>query len=108
MPFPVKKTLKLDFLGEGWEGAYINFSGLTFKETRGFAAQKLNEQDAEDPENVEFVLSLLKDHFLDGKGFNGTDLSDLTADDIEDLPVDVIGKSVELLAGGPNAPLSKD
>lgn len=107
MAFVVKKTLKLDFLGDGWQDAYLEFSGLTFKESRGFSEKKFDENNPESAENLEFVITLLKTHFLGGKGWNGSELVDITTDDLEDLPVDAISKSVEALVGGTADPLAQ-
>lgn len=109
MPFPVRKELKLDFLGAGWAGAYLAFSSLTFTETRGFSKLKIDESNPDSEENMDFVLNLLSEHFLEGMGFNGDELVALAATDLPELPPDVITKSIELLVGGDNsAPLVKN
>lgn len=100
MAFPVRKELKLDFLGAEWAGAYIAYRALTFKETRGFSNLELDNENANSEQNMEAVLELLQGHFIEGKAYDGNQLVDLTVDDLENLPVDVIGKSVEALAGG--------
>jgi hypothetical protein len=102
MAFVVKKKLSLDFLGDGWKDAYLEFSGLTFKESRGFTSQKFDEKNPDSDENLNFVINLLKEHFLTGKGYDGTDLIDIAKDDIEDLPPEAISKAVEALVGGPD------
>lgn len=105
MGFLVKKKFDLAFLGDGWSGAYIIFSALTFKESRGFANQQFDEENPQNEANLNFVIELLQAHFIEGKAYNGNDLVDLSKDDLEELPVDVITQAVELLVGGPSSNL---
>jgi hypothetical protein len=123
--FTVKKKLDLAFLGQGWDtGAFLNFRSMTFAETREFAKLSAPATPPAVPSNVGFdgkaivapasdvpagtldnleqVLTIVKDHFIDGRGYDGNALSDITVDDIEDLPTEVITKSVALLAGSPD------
>lgn len=101
MAFPIKKRLDLNDLGVEWAGCYIDYAGLTFKESRSFSANQFDEANPESDKNIEFVLELLTSHFLAGKGYNGSAVVDLKATDLEELPVDVITRSVETLVGGP-------
>lgn len=99
--FPVTKTLKLDFLGTEWTQAFISFSGLSFKEMQEFAdaGAELDKDNPESKKNLDFTVNLLKQHFANGKAWNGQDLEDITADDLTDLPVDALVKAVKLLSG---------
>jgi hypothetical protein len=100
MGFTVKKKLDLSYLGDGWtQGTHLTFSGMTFAETRDFAKLNINTEDPNNEQNLEVVMNLLKSHFVDGRGFDGTNVVDITADDLENLPTDVVTKSIELLAG---------
>lgn len=101
--FPVQKVLNLGFLGKGWDtGAEIAFSGLTFGQTQELASVNLDDSPEKAAETTKFILGFLEEHFLQGKAWNGTALVDLTEDDLKELPVEVINKAVELLAGAPN------
>lgn len=102
MAFPVQKRVDLSFLGAEWQGAELVFSGLTFKETRELAGQDFSV-DENDPtsanKSMTFVVKFLTDHFLSGKGYNGEGLVPIKKEDLEDLPVEAINKSVELVTG---------
>lgn len=104
MGFPVRKELKLDFLGEGWAGAYLAYSSLTFTETREFTKISISGDDENpnkvDDKSMDAIMDLLVKHFLEGKAFDGDDLVDIKPSELGDLPVDVITQSVELLVGG--------
>lgn len=100
MAFTVVKKLDLSYLGEGWSGGtYLKFSGLTFAETRDFAQLSVEEGSADTQKSLDMVLGIVKQHFLEGMGFDGEKITQIEADDLESLPVDVITKSIELLAG---------
>jgi hypothetical protein len=103
MPFPVRKEIKLDFLGEGWTGAYLAFSGLTFNETREFSKLNLGGENTDSESNMDYVLELLQSHFLEGNAFDGDKLVDLKSSQLGDLPPDVVTKCIELLVGGGNS-----
>lgn len=99
MAFPVQKKIDLSFLGAEWTGAEINFRALTFKETRDLAGLNFDADNPDADKSIEFVTKFLGDHFISGKAYNGEGLVPLTKDDLEELPVDVINKAVEVLAG---------
>ena len=98
--FPVEKTLKLDFLGAGWNtGAQLVFSGLTFAQTKELAASvDLDDANANE-KNFELVVKFLTDHFIRGNAWNGTTLVNITSEELVDLPVEVINAAVKLLSG---------
>ena len=98
--FKVVKRLSLNFLGEGWKDAYINFQVLTIADVKN-KFPSLTEIDPDDPTTVikgmDTILGVLRDKFVDGKG---PDSKDLTAKDIEDLPAEVMKRSFDFLAQG--------
>lgn len=99
MAFPVEKRVDLSFLGAKWQGAELVFSGLSFKDTRELAhiSDKVETNNVE--QNYTFTTELLANHFISGKAWNGTAIVEINKDDIGDLPVDAVNKSVEVLAG---------
>lgn len=100
MAFIIKKTINLGFLGTEWSGCNLIFSGMTFKESLGFSKMQFDEKDAQNSESLEFIMNLVKTHFVEGTGFDGTAVVNLNAEDLENLPIEVISKSVEALVGG--------
>lgn len=99
MAFVVKKHLKLDFLGEGWEQAYLDFSGLTFKEVREFSKVQVDTDNPDNEKNLDLTVTLLENHFLRGTAFDGQKQVDVKKEDLGDLPVDALTKAVQLLVG---------
>ena len=102
MAFVIKKKLSLDFLGEGWHAAYINFTLPSFEDSLNQPNPTQEEIEA-DPKKYALEMSAyLEEHFIDGKGWDGTQLVDLEKEDIKRLPSTVFAKGVELLSGVPD------
>jgi hypothetical protein len=101
MAFVVTKELKLDYLGQGWEQAYLKLSSLSFNEMREFAklGAKLDKENPENDKNLDITLDLLQKHFISGKAWDGKELVELTPDDLGELPTDALTKGIQVLAG---------
>lgn len=95
--FVSNQKVSLASVGEGWADAYLTFKGISFNESLDFADLSTDESNAK--ASADKVLSLLQAHFVDGKGWNGTELVDITSDDLGDLPVSAITESLKALAG---------
>lgn len=101
--FIVRKRLSLDFFGEDWQDCFIEFTPITYKEANELA--NLGETNAENLSNeqreklAKQTLQLLKDHFISGKGYTEAGVVELEADDIEQMPVEIIGKAIGQLRG---------
>lgn len=91
MAFIVDQTIDLSYLGESWKGCAITFHSPTYRQVSGLAS---------DPDKAsEKAMDLLKEMFVSGKGFDGKEVVDMGADDIADLPMLVVSKCLEQLAG---------
>ncbi len=102
MPFVVKKEVKLDHLGPGWEGAFVALNALSFRESEEIADLSVdaNNPTADDnKKSFKVVSDLLEKKFLSGKAYNGTELVDLKATDLIDLPAGVVNDILKALAG---------
>ena len=102
MPFPVTKVLKLDDLGSEWAGASISFSGLSFKQAREFSKLTFSDDsEADKDKNLDLLVKLLGEHFQGGTAWDGTALVELKAEDLPELPTEVLTKAITLLSSGP-------
>lgn len=100
--FEVRKNIKLDFLGEGWEDCKLVFSAITINESRAMAefsglGADSDEKTVEKATNQ--LLDLLESKFIEGTAYDGKDAVKVKADDIGDLPTSVIPVIVGELAG---------
>lgn len=105
--FVVKKRIDLAHLGEGWEQAFLIFSPFSFSDNEKLIkfrseAAALQEGDASEKE-VEKVtnrmLELILSKFVEGKGFDGEKLIDITKENFADLPMEVFNLIVQQLQG---------
>ena len=102
MKFSISRKYSLDSLGEAWKDCYVEFSPVTIREV-----QSITDLATVDPKNMKSVagatdslIELLKKHFLVGKAIDDKgSMVDLKADDLIDLPVDVMGGMVGFLLG---------
>lgn len=105
--FVVKKRIELAHLGEGWEQAYLIFSPFSFADNetlikfRGEAAAlqggDANEKEIEKVTNR--MLQLILGKFVEGKGFDGKTLIDITKENFAELPMEVFNLIVQQLQG---------
>ena len=106
--FKVVKKLSLDFLGEGWKDAYINFHALTIGDIKD-KFPSLTELDVDNPKSIikgmDTILGIIKEKFIAGKvpDENGA-LVSLKVEDIKDLPVEVMKRTLDFLSQGVTAP----
>lgn len=102
MKFNISRKFSLDSLGEAWKDCYVEFSPVTIREVQDIT--ELAKIDPKDTKSVAgatgTVVDLLKKHFLGGKAIGDKgEVVDIAADDLIDLPVDVMGGMVAFLLG---------
>jgi len=101
--FVVKKRLSLDFFGPDWAECYIDYTPITYTEANSLKALRdvdpatLDETKRE--ELAQQTIDMLKSHFVSGKGYTEAGVVDLEPDDLTELPVEIITKSIVILRG---------
>lgn len=107
MSFVIKKKISLDWLGEGWEDAYIIFSPFSYGDNvelikfRKVASKmtQISQSDEEIEKVSKKLLQLLTDKLVEGRGFNGKELEPITKENFKDLPVEVFNHCLNALQG---------
>lgn len=109
--FKTLKKFPLDFLGEDWKEAYINFERVTIKDVQEVFPQ-FGQVDGEDEKKVlAGIKNIVK--FLEGKFVNGKavvedgKLVDLDVKDLGDLPAEVLSRALDFLSQGVTPPSPK-
>lgn len=106
--FVVKKRISLEFLGDGWDKAFLNFSPFSFSDNaeltkfRREVTALQNDPKASDEDLEKFtdkMLSIILDKFIDGQGFDGKQLIPVTKENFSDLPMEVFMVIIEKLQG---------
>lgn len=109
MTFDIFRTLSLSYLGEEWKDCYLKFSYLTADEAKDFASLKI---DKDDPSEVIKVLDkaieVIKNKFVEGKAIRDGKIVELSKEDVNDLPVEILNKCVQLLVGSMEEGEKKD
>lgn len=109
--FLIKKHYTLEYLGEGWKDAYIDFTAFSVSDIKN-KLSKLTGLDAKNTDSVtgalDMMVELLEDKFIGGKvptndpNEDKSNLVGMTKEDIKELPVEVISKAVSFLSQGLN------
>lgn len=97
----VTKRLTLDFLGKDWKDTFIEFNPFTISDVKNKfpIIAKLQEKGANLSEGIDIMISLLTDKFVTGKAIDEKgELTDLKKEDLNDLPVEVIGRAFSFLS----------
>lgn len=85
MAIVIEKRVSLAFLGEKYESSHLTFKSISIKEYEGLQ-EKAKEIEKDQEKALPFILEQLKTRFISGEVAGQS----CTADDIEDLPADVI------------------
>lgn len=95
----IKRKVSLDFLGEYYKEAYINFKAVPVRDYADLI-NKLPKDEKNNVESIELMLGLLKDYFVDGKFPDEKgELVSLEADDVMDLDQESAIKCFQALVG---------
>jgi len=104
--FLLKKKFSLAFLGKKWKekDTYIVFNAFTIRDIK----EKLPKLIAIDEDNTKSIesgitamLELLQEKFISGSGVDEKgEKVDIKAQDLEELPVEVISKAIDFLSQG--------
>ena len=104
--FKITKKFSLDFLGKDWKekDAHINFKAVTIGDIKN-KFPKFGMVDEKDSnavlQGMTEILEFLKSKFISGKGIiaDGS-LVDLKAEDLENLPAQVLSRTLSFLSEG--------
>lgn len=93
---------------EGWKGCYVVLSEPPIGVLTAFKGgiSKLEDNDQIADRAIEFISEC----FVEGKGFSGTEIIDITKEDIKDLPFTIQNRLKDFLIIGqkPSTKKSKD
>ncbi len=103
MRFDVTKRLSLDYLGEDWKSndCFLEFEALTWEDMEGDFS-KIGSSDPKDPSSVsagiETTSNLLTGKFIKGIGMSDGKVIDITKDNFNHLPAEVIMRALSFLS----------
>jgi hypothetical protein len=88
-----KIVRKLD-LGEidGWKDCYIKLTEPTVGDVR--KVQKMGDDEAL---KYDTVIDMVKNCFVDGKGFDGEKIIKMNKEDVDELPISILNRITDFL-----------
>jgi hypothetical protein len=97
--FSINRTMKLDFLGTNWKDCFIVFTSTSIRENNELARMKLQSKSAK--QQGELVLQFLRDHFVEGVGFDAETQTvvPIKKEEIDLLPSTIQERMVLFLVG---------
>ncbi len=95
---PRVKRVSIEFIGEGWQGAYIDFASLTWADVKG-----MDPSEGDETHPFELALGVLQSKFLSGQavGEDGNPVP-MTAEDLAELDIETLGQIAAELGGTPS------
>lgn len=96
--FVVIKTIKLDFLEpkEQWSECYLQIASLSLGEVEKMSLFNKENMD----KATEYMISLLQEKLIGGKGWDGKEVVDIKKEDVKELPVEAINYIFQELISG--------
>lgn len=99
MALVIKKRVSLDFLGNGYEDAYLVFKSIPAIELEELTP-KLEKLEKETKGSLAFVISILKDYFLSGEFPNDEGkLEPVNKEDLDQLDPNSVVKCFQVFTG---------
>lgn len=93
MAFVLKKRITFEDESSDWKDCFFEFNVPSYSQVKNFQDIKA------DNEAVNKMVSFLQELFLAGKAFNGTETVDIKAEDLVELPILILMKCFDALAG---------
>lgn len=103
--FDIRKELNLGFLGDAWKECKLVLRPVSIQELSQIVAEgRKIEKDVKDAaelssQNVERMLRVITEHFVEGTGIVEGKIEKLAAEDLKALPVQVTSKAFDVVAG---------
>lgn len=92
------KRVDLSGFGEDWKDCYVEITAPTYKDVRKITSFGSEDQD----KAINNGISTLKDLFIKGTVNTENGHVDITKDEIEDLPLQILTKCFKEMSGQPD------
>lgn len=94
----VKKRVSLEFLGDEYKDAYLDFESIPMRDYEGLVSASLALQD-DASKSLGFIQEQVVNRFIGGKFPSGDKLEDVSKDDLLDFPGEVFVQAMQQLTG---------
>lgn len=92
----ITKRVSLAFLGDGYEDSYITVEAIPMKDIDDL---QVRAKEAEGKQSIKFLQDELTSRFVDGKIAQDGKLTEVTKEDLGDLPIDVFTEVFKQMSG---------
>lgn len=105
MSFVIKRKMDLSELGEGWDSCYIEYNPIRSRDNdkllaiQEYRAAILNNDIEAIKKARQATLTIIKENFLGGKGYDGEKQIDITKENLENLPDETLTELFQLITG---------
>lgn len=100
----IKKRISLDFLGEEYKDAYLEFKTIAMKDYQKYIDKSQDNKD--EKKAVDFIIGTLQELFISGKFPEDDTLFDVEPTQLEDFDVNTILTVFKILTGQDQSPNS--
>lgn len=104
--FVIKKKIDLSHYGEDWKDSYLIFKSLSYKDSLSLSDFKKDEDKLKsgDSETIQrtssTMMELLQKNFVSGKAPGEDGLVDISAQDLPEMPVEILHLVIEQFSRG--------
>lgn len=95
MKLDITNKVDLSYLGEKWSGCFLEFRLPTVREVKESFGIKKEDSEA----SIEFGIKMLKSLFVTGKVLSGGELVEVSGDDIDEFPMNLITECLKAVNG---------
>jgi hypothetical protein len=101
----VTRKIDLSEYSEDWKGCYVKLRELSAPEVQTklpAIAEGGKDKDGkvDNAKAIQGIIDIVKDCFIEGKGFNGKEIVDIAKDDVDFLPLSMLKDFFGFLAVG--------
>lgn len=98
MSIVVTKRLSLEFLGEEYKEGYLNLRSISLKEYSDLKGD-IDKLEDDGDKALDYIKRLILDRFVSGSIPQGKETTEITKENIEDLPAEVFIEAMSVLSG---------
>ena len=97
---------KVDLSKIGWEGCFLEFNAPSYGEMTTLQKQASKAKDTKDLEVADDITGMIKSKFIKGEGMDGDKKVQVTLENFDELPFEVVMECVLQISGGQPDPNS--
>ena len=94
MKIDITKKVDLSYLGDAWKECFLEFRLPSYADIKDFSVETTDNKEA-----MTKAMTTIKELFVAGKAISEGKVIEVTKDDLDDFPVEIIAKCVQVITG---------